>query len=318
MPVFDNCAVKKITIQKEFCSINIFRPHLRSLLPIINLKSSDLVDFESGLTKDKFLIEETLGSQLNLIEYFRLRHIGNCILNFHNNSNHISVGDPKEFHKIFFSKTKGSKKYRKAVPYRLPSNLLSNRIQKLNIMEEPVFKHFSEYFNKVVGLSFLSHNVKYTLFKYLSNSLGTYDRVGHFNPDIDERCNFCKIIPYVIAARETPSHLFMHCPALAHIREFFFNITHCPRSDDITIAVGSNSTTSFVNLFDNVVTAIYIHFIYSNRSSCKIPTLGAFREYLLSTINNSVQISRFFGNIVSRVQKTSLDQLIQSIIVPFL
>ena len=153
------------------------------------------------------------------------------------------------------------------------------------------FIPLSTAFNKLLGLSGLSHLVQSSLLKYVSNTMGLA-RVGHFQDDIDERCSYCRLIPFLTPSRETSSHLFTQCENLTHIYDFLLDILACPESSNLSILTESHSNNSLDNFLDNILISLYIHFTNTNRLPSKIPSLEKFNRFLGSAIETCALSSR--------------------------
>ena len=290
MPIFDNLFVNQIARDVYNPNTNIFRVNS---VAKHSIPANIIVNFPEGSHSSKASIEAYLGSEISIVEVFRIRAIGQKIINFHHSrpENEREI-PPRPFTKLLFSKTKGSKKYRLAITKDVPNNFAENRLEKNDLRMENNYIPFNIAFNRLLGVSGLSHLVRSSLLKYLSNTLGVLARVGHFQDDIDERCSFCRLTPYLTPPRETANHIFTQCESLTHIHDFVLDILVCPESSNLSILIGSLSINSVDNLLDNLLITIYIHFIYTNRLNSKIPSLEKFKTFLGSAIETCALSSR--------------------------
>ena len=305
MQIFGNQELfQQYTRHIENFTPNIFRPHLRNVQNILKLSAEDLIDFDTGIAKNKASIEANIGFDLNLNEYLRLSHIANTILIINRQkSNNQIYTPPKLLTKIFFTKTPGSKKFREQIPTHAENNFFINRLGQINLQGNPENRKASECFNKCLSLSFIKNDIKQIGFKFMSNTLFTNSRIGHFVDNLDERCNFCRSVPFRVAARETNIHIFGECESVTHIRYTLFDIISCPLSDIRSILVGSHSKTNIDNTFDNIVITLYIHFIYTHKHTNMIPTRDTFLRCLKSAIETYCAVSRSFSNNITNLKK---------------
>jgi hypothetical protein len=77
--------------------------------------------------------------------------------------------------------------------------------------------------NKFWTASFLPNKFKEFQYKLHNNLIGLNSRVAHFNQFIGPECTFCTRRRWLPAQRETLRHLFLDCPEVNPIFNYFFN-----------------------------------------------------------------------------------------------
>ena len=233
---------------------------------LIRLIPCQIIDFDINSPRSKLQMENQIGRQINLAEFFQLRNIAWFIIKLKNN---IPTIKPIHIHTVFELKSKSSKKYRKYFPvreYNMPVNYRFNSFPDIPRSNPQISS-----FNNTWTFSFIQNNFRVNFFKFISNTLITNYSRSKFDAEIDPRCSYCKNIPFLVAWREDAKHIFGFCPSLTNWRDLLSQALYLKISDEYPIQsyifLGAPFDKPQIMFYNNIIILVYINIIYQKRFS---------------------------------------------------
>jgi len=133
---------------------------------------------------------------------------------------------------FFVKNKKGSKRFRKVMDYSKADCHVENLCQiksfckasNTNLPDRSVLDRIALYQSGCLwNKYFFNNRLKVFLFKYYNNTLGTGNRVLHFNPTVDGACVFCSAEKILPPPLESFAHVFFDCPVVNKIIGMFFD-----------------------------------------------------------------------------------------------
>ena len=308
---FNPHAYTFLNLNPNLGDIKFFRESKRCLSQLIKIRTSDLIS--NGTLKSKVSIDFLLGFETTQLEFFNLSRTTRALISSINtlyvSPNHF----PTSFNSIFFSKSKGTTKFRKHFTYTLSNTHHTTRANSMNIQLEPDDHLLADFFFHTIHTSCLKHEIRVNLLRYLNNSLKTKDRTSHFLENVDQRCSFCLTHPNLVPARETLNHIILSCPALENIRNSFLNILSCPLKNTKTLIIGSQAHETNLRTLDNILIAIYIHTIYKHTFQKHILTHERAFNVLKSMVESACNICPKISRAVARAREKNPSEFYYSI-----